>query len=211
LKKRGAPAVSGAVYGKYSGIALCASLFVCGCFMGASAAGALTHESLVEYLSGLSLTDEIGAVSAAVYFSRLLSACKYHIAAVFFGFCVVGVACIPVLAAVRGFFLCFTVSALTRIYGVDGVPLTLAMFATCVTITIPCFFVLSAQSFSSSLALLRTVARGGARGQSPYGARFFSRCAVCVPALAASALIDTLLLPRVIRFVLADFAKLASG
>ncbi|MDR2358022.1 MAG: hypothetical protein LBD92_08090 [Oscillospiraceae bacterium] len=202
MKRRGAPTVSKAPRGGYLGVALCASLFVCGCFVGAAAAGALTRDSLREYLSGLSLTSEGGAVSAAAYFSRLLSACKYHIAAVFFGFSVVGVACVPGLAAVRGFFLCFTVSALTRMYGAGGVPATLAMFATCVLVTVPCFFVLSAQSFSSSLALLTTVARrGAARGTSPYGGRFFARCALCVPALAASALIDTLLLTRIARWL----------
>jgi hypothetical protein len=80
--------------------------------------------------------------------------------------------------------------------------MTLAMFATCIAITIPCFFILSAQSFTSSLALLSTVARGGyARGPSPYGSRFFVRCALCVPALAASALIDTLLLSRVAQWL----------
>lgn len=202
LKKRLASArTPGFSYG-HLGTVLCASLFLCGCFVGAAAAGALTRDGMLEYLSGMNMTADGAVLSGAGYVSKLLSECKYHIAAVFFGFSVLGVVCVPCLAAVRGFFLCFTVSAFTRMYGAGGIPLTLAMFAACVTITLPCFFVLSVQSFSSSLALLRTVSRGNtARGQPPYGARFFRNCALCVPALAASALIDALLIPRIMLWL----------
>jgi uncharacterized membrane protein SpoIIM required for sporulation len=203
MKKQFAPARLSGADSERLGAALCFSLFLAGCFAGAAAAGAIALDSLHGYLSGLSPEVGEGAVSGAAYFPKLLSSCKYHIAAVFFGFSILGVACVPGLAAARGFSLCFTAAAFTRVYGAGGVPLTLAMFAACVTITIPCFFVLSVQSFSSSRALLRSVVRGGggARAQTPYGPRFFSRCALCVPAIAAAALIDTLLLPKIMLWL----------
>ncbi|MDR2665280.1 MAG: hypothetical protein LBC21_03250 [Oscillospiraceae bacterium] len=184
------------------GAALCISLFLCGCFAGAAAAGALSPGGLRDCLSGIAgaLAEEAGAEGGAAYLSRLLSVCKYHIAAVFFGFSVLGVVCIPALAAARGFFLCFTVAALARSFGVSA--LTLGMFATCVAVSAPCFFILSVQSFSSSLSLLRAAAGRPSRARDePFGSGFFVRCAMCVPALAGCALIDAMLIPRVVTFL----------
>jgi uncharacterized membrane protein SpoIIM required for sporulation len=183
--------------GGYLGAVFCASFFLCGCFVGATAAGGLAPERLREYIAALDVPAGGGGLVGAAYFARLLSAVKYHAAAIFFGFSILGVACVPGLAAVRGFFLCFTVAAFARTYGAGGAALTAAMFAPNVVIAIPCFFILSAQSFTSSLALIKTASRkGGARGQ-PYGRRFFARCALCIPALAAASLADALLIPRV--------------
>jgi hypothetical protein len=183
--------------GGYLGAALCVSFFLCGCFVGATAAGTLAPERLGEYAEGLRVTEGAGGITGAAYLARLLSAGRYHAAAVFFGFSVLGVACVPGLAAVRGFFLCFTAAAFTRMYGAEGAALTAAMFASNIVIALPCFFILSVQSFMSSLALIRSATRRGSARAQPYGRLFFARCAMCVPALAASALADTLLVPRV--------------
>jgi uncharacterized membrane protein SpoIIM required for sporulation len=194
MKKRAAAA---GLDGGYLGAALCASFFLCGCFVGASAAGALAPERLREYVAALDIPAGGGDLTGAAFFAKFVSIGKYHAAAVFFGFSILGVACVPGLAAVRGFFLCFTAASLARMYGAGGTALTAAMFASNVAIAIPCFFMLSAQSFTSSMSLIKTAARkGGARGQ-PYGRRFFTRCALCIPALAASSLADALLIPRV--------------
>jgi hypothetical protein len=199
LKKRAEGLLAAGEDGSYLGMILCLSFFLCGCLAGAAAAGEMAPGGASEALASVGTPGE-GGLTGAVYFSKLLSTGKYHIAAVFFGFSVLGVVCVPCLAAARGFFLCFTVSALTRTYGAASAPLTLAMFSGCILVALPCFFVLSVQSFSSSLALYRVAARkaaGGRAGQGIYGRRFTARCALCAIAVAVSALADALLAPRI--------------
>jgi stage II sporulation protein M len=117
------------------------------------------------------------------------------------GFSIFGVFCVPVLSAVRGFFLCFSISAIVRHFGGDGVFLALAIFGVSAAVTVPCFFILSVQSFSSSLYVLRGMSAKGRIGlisQPPGGRRFFRRVCVCAAVLTCSALLDTLLVPRLI-------------
>jgi stage II sporulation protein M len=99
----------------------------------------------------------------------------------------------------RGFFLCFSIAYVVRGFGAGGVPLALSMFALDAIITVPCFFVLAVQSFSSSTRLLRGVlSRGG--GEAVYERGFFRRCAVCAGVLCAAALSDMFLTPIMVRY-----------
>ncbi|MDR3278125.1 MAG: hypothetical protein LBT12_05070 [Oscillospiraceae bacterium] len=179
------------------GLLLCAALFLCGCAAGTVAAGlAPPGDALTQYISGV-LPPEGGA--RPLFPVVLLGVCKYHLAALFFGFSLLGALCIPGIVAMRGFFLCFSVSYIVRGFGLGGVPLALSMFALDAVFTVPCFFVMAVQSFSSSRRLLAGVlSRGG--GESAYGSVFFRRCAVCAGVLCVSALLDTFFAPMLIRY-----------
>jgi stage II sporulation protein M len=126
---------------------------------------------------------------------------KYHLAALFLGFSVLGVFCIPALSAVRGFFLSFSVSAIIRLMGSKGILLTLSIFGINTLITIPCFFVLSVSGFSASLYLLRLVfSKNTKNTASPFNSRFFMNCGICLIVLMVSTLIDTYLTPYLISY-----------
>jgi stage II sporulation protein M len=179
------------------GLLLCAALFLCGCAAGTVAAGlSPPGDALAQYISGI-LPSADGA--RPLFPAVLFGVCKYHLAALFFGFSLLGVLCIPGIVAMRGFFLCFSVSYVVRGFGPGGIPLALSMFALDAVFTVPCFFVLAVQSFSSSARLFKGVlSRGGY--DAVYGGGFFRRCAVCAGVLCASALSNTFFAPFIVRY-----------
>jgi stage II sporulation protein M len=181
------------------GFILCAALFICGSIIGTVAAGLLQDGAslrayLADFLSGYQNAADAPNLLLAVW-----SAVKYHLLAVFLGFSVLGVVFIPALSALRGFFLCFSISAVIRCLGRKGLLLTLSLFGLNTLMTIPCYFILAAASFSASLYLLKLLRAGTPKGLTPPdGGRLFISCGVCFLILLASALIDTYLISRLI-------------
>ncbi|MDR0838600.1 MAG: stage II sporulation protein M [Oscillospiraceae bacterium] len=185
-----------------TGFFLCAALFVCGCAAGVAASGLLTRSAPVgEYISGLS--ESAGSALGGRFASSFLSAGKFHLAALLFAFSVLGVAGIPSVAAVRGFLLCFAMSSVIRFCGSGSVWAVLAMFSPEAIISVPCLFVLSAQSFNASAGLLRA-ASGASRGALPFSGGFLSRGAACAALLAVAALIEAIISPGLV-------ARIVSG
>ncbi|MCL2409799.1 MAG: hypothetical protein FWC96_09385 [Oscillospiraceae bacterium] len=181
----------------YLGLIVCGALFICGAIVGTAAAGVAGDAGLSDYMAGYLTLG--GDVRIGGFFSALLGAWTYPLAAILLGFSVFGVFFVPALAAVRGFFLCFSISAIVRYFGGDGVLLALAIFGVSAAITVPCFFILAVQSFSSSLYVFKSVTmRVGVT--APYRGGFFRRILVCAAVLMGSALIDTLFVPRLIGF-----------
>jgi uncharacterized membrane protein SpoIIM required for sporulation len=138
------------------------------------------------------------------FFASVVEAFKYHLGAVFLGFSVLGVVCIPLLSAVRGFFLSFSVSAIIRLLGGKAILLTLAMFGISTVITVPCFFILSVTSFSASQYLFRLAVSKGSKnpGMLPPGSSV-AACVVCLGLLLVAALIDAYLTPQLIGYAAA--------
>ena len=133
------------------------------------------------------------------FFAALFSTVKYHLAAVFLGLSILGPLLIPVLSAVRGFFLSFSVTAVMRCLGVKGIGFTLSLFGIPAIVSIPCFFILSALAFSSSLYLLRMIRAQGARSLTPpFCGRLFVSCGACFILLVALAVADAYLISRLV-------------
>lgn len=191
----------------YFGLIVCGALFLCGGIVGITAAGFVNGSAALDFLAGyLSRAGESPAHIGS-FVSAFLSAGLYPFAAVFFGFSVLGVFCIPALSAVRGFFLCFSISVVVRHFGGSGISLSLALFGINALFTVPCFFILSVQSFTSSFQLFKSVTATSSVTR-PYGGGFFRRIAVCSAILAVSALIDTLVIPRLIIHAVARILQI---
>ena len=182
----------------YFGLIVCGALFICGGIVGSAAAGFAGGTGVSDFMAEYLARTNGNAPRMGEFFSALFTACLYPFAAVFLGFSLLGVFCLPALAAVRGFFLCFSISAVVRSFGADGTLLALSIFGVNALLTIPCFFILSVQSFSASLKVLKGVTARGAGVMRPYDGGFFKRIGICTAVLACSALIDTLLVPRLI-------------
>jgi len=185
---------------EYFGLIVCGALFICGSIVGTAAAGFAGGTGVSDSLTEFLAQSGQAPVRMSGFFSTLFNDSVYHLVAIFLGFSALGVFCVPLLAAVRGFFLCFSISAIVHHFGGDGILLSLAISGVTALLTIPCLFILSVQSFTSSLNLLRSVTtRGGS--SKPYGGRFFVRTIVCIAVLMCSAMIDTLFVPRLIGLV----------
>ena len=185
----------------YLGLIICGALFICGGVVGTVSAGFASagDPGISDYLSGY--LEFSGQDVRPGFLSALFNACKYHLAVILLGFSIFGVFCVPVLSAMRGFFLCFSISVIVRRFGGDGVLLALALSGVGAALTVPCFFVLSASAFSSSLHVFKSVAakgRGGIVTKPSSSGSFFRRVCACSAVLACSALLDTLFIPKLI-------------
>ncbi len=189
----------------YLGLFTCGALFLCGCIIGTLSAGFVSDgTALNEYISGYLSFFLSDASTEISLFSAVANNFKYHLLALFLGFSILGVVSIPVLSAVRGFFLSFSVSAIIRLLGSRGILLALSIFGINTLITIPCFFVLSVSAFSASLYVLRLVfSKNLKNAPSPFNKRFFTNCGICLIVQMMSALIDTYLSPRLISYAAA--------
>ena len=143
------------------------------------------------------MTSGSGISSLLDFVLFLFNMFKYHLLAMFFGFSVLGIICLPVLSALRGFFLCFSISAMIRLFGSNGIALALSVFGIGTLLTIPCYFILAVQAFSASLNLFKAVrATGGGRVPPvPYGRGYFLLWGVCFLILAVAFLAGVFITP----------------
>lgn len=200
MKKRFVMMALDGTQSDFFGLILCGVLFIGGSVAGSVMAGFLQDgDALYRYVTAF--LDAYRAGPQADIFAALFSTAKYHLAAVFFGFSVLGPLLIPALAAVRGFFLSFSVTAVMRCLGAKGIAFTLSLFGIPAVVSIPCFFVLSALAFSSSLYLLRLLRAHGARTtSSPFCSRLLVSCVACFVLLVALAAADAYLISRLVSY-----------
>ncbi|SHH49417.1 Stage II sporulation protein M [Sporobacter termitidis DSM 10068] len=185
-----------------AGLVLCGVLFLCGCIAGTVTAGFVNDGTrLNNYFSSFMSFFLTGNSVKRDFFSAVIDTFKYNLLAIALGFSVIGVFFLPVLSAFRGFFLSFSAAMVVRVLGGKGVALALAIFGANTLITIPCFFVLSVDAFSASLAFFRiAVFKSQKAGASPFNSRFFARCGICLAVLLAAALIDLYVTPHLISY-----------
>lgn len=187
---------------RHLGLIACGVMFLCGCIIGTVCAGFISDGTkLNDYVSGYLSIFLDGTSARPDFFSAVIDTYKYHLTALLFGFSIIGIFFIPVLTAARGFFLCFSVSAIVRLLGVKGIFLALSIFGISTILTIPCFFILSVYAFSASLYIFRFLFSKNAKSSvSPFNGNFFLHCGICMFILMISALIETYLTPQLISF-----------
>jgi len=149
---------------------------------------------LEEYMSGFLTAAEEGSVCVPGLAPLLWRTLRWPLAAFLMGFTALGLAGLPLLSALRGFFLTFSVSAFARAYGRSGLKLAFSLLGISGILTIPAFFLLTAQSFSAALRLAAS-SGGQARRDLPYHSGYFLRCAACAAAFGAAILLERSLIP----------------
>jgi len=175
-----------------TGFAICAILLVLGAAAGAAAATLLPPQ-IVE---SLAVRGAEGAFGTR-FFASLISVGKFHAAALFFAFSMLGAAAIPAISAVRGFLLSFAMTSLVRFCGSAAVLPTLGLFAPELLFAIPCLLAISAVSFEASLKL--------AKRANPYDAKF-AKCALAtLGVVIIAALADAALSPSMLSAISAYF------
>ncbi len=184
------------------GLILCGALFLCGCVAGTfSSAFVRDGVALTEYFSEYLSLEKDGSFIDPSFFSVLFDTLKYPAAVFALGFSMPGVIGIPLLSGMRGYTIAFSVSVMVRLYGGDGVLLALSLFGISTLITMPCFLILSAQSFRSACLLSYMVIKPGVRGNiGIYNAKYFINCLICLGSLIIAALLDTYLTVHMVRF-----------
>lgn len=132
---------------------------------------------------------------AAVYF-------RYPLLAFFLGFCTIGTYLLPLLCAVQGFFLAYSVCCFASALGRTGICLAFTAFGPRVMLTLPCLLLLALQGFRHAKALLGTDRRRNARTKKLPAASYFVPLGICTAVLLIGTVLEIVFLPRLFGWVI---------
>lgn len=173
--------------------------FVCGTILGTFIAGSIDNSgnsAMYGDINNYIKLIESGSFERADFLSAAFSAYKYHVLVIFLGLSIPGFVVIPVVSGVRGFYLSFSIAAFIRVFGSGGALAAIGLFGLTAIITVPCLFILSAQSFNASYGLCQTI-----RGKTKillaqnYSGAYFLRCIICLAVLFLSVIVEIYLTP----------------
>ena len=183
-----------------------ALFFLAGVLLGQVLAGKVpdgTGGELTRYLTDYVYLYGQTAPESRAFWETVVIYFRYPLLAVFLGFTSVGVVLVPVVAAVFGFFLSFSVSCFTAAFGGEGVLLALAVSGLRCAVTLPCFFLLAVPSWQASWTLASlSLGRGQRSAPVVYGRVWWLRAGLAAAVLLAGVCADHALSPVLLRLAL---------
>ena len=188
------------VSGQWTALAAAAAFFFAGGLVGClaiSSVGGSGLDSLTAYLQGFLTSIQGGSALVPSVLPLIWEVLRWPLLTVLLGFTALGLVGIPVLFAVRGFLLAFSISAFVRMFGGVGGLLAFLLFGVTGLISIPVLFILGVQS----LAAGRTLASrflGENRRSACYGKDYFIRCGWCSAALCVCILLEYFAVPALV-------------
>lgn len=184
---------------------LLALFFLTGALVGhlyAGSCGGEAQTALEQYLTDYCTVYDAGGVSVslascvAIYYG-------YVLLVFLFGFSSAGVALIPALTGMFGFFTMYTVSCFVRCYGRAGVALALGLLLMRLLFTLPCFLMLAGEAWPLSTELfLLSFGRGKRSAPVLYGGRYFLLFVLCAAVLAVGVCCERFVTPLLFRLAL---------
>jgi stage II sporulation protein M len=187
-------------------LSVLALLFLAGVILGQVLSGrvpASTAQELERYLSGYVSLDRAQTMDRKLVLSTLLIYFRYPVLAFLLGFSSIGVLLLPVLSAVYGFFLSFSVCCFTASFGGEGVLLALAVFGLRCVVTLPCYFALAVPSLGHAVSLAALSFGNGRRVQPVhYGIPWWTRLGIVTAILLLGVLAALLLGPAFVDLAL---------
>lgn len=114
---------------------------------------------------------------------------------------------LPLLFAVRGFLLAFSIASFVRLFGGVGCLLALLVFGVSGALSVPVLFVLGVQGLLAARVLAGRV-WGDGKTPPPYGKLYFFRCGACAVALCVSLLLDCFVVPGLVSSLAGTFLSL---
>lgn len=182
-----------------------AALFLAGALAGhlyAGACGEETWTALGRYLDDYCRLYDAGGAETSLL-SCVVMYFGYGLALFLLGFSAAGVALIPALSGVFGFFTMYTVSCFVWCYGRTGVVLAMGALIVRLVFTLPCFLVLAEAAWPLSMDLF-ALSFGWGKRSTPvlYGSRYFLIVLLCAVILAAGIFCERLLTPMLFRAAL---------
>ena len=154
-------------------------------------------ERLEGYLEAFLQSSGSGAPEGPGLLRQLWATLRWPLLALVLGFTSLGVLGLPLLFAVRGFLLAYSVAAFVRVFGGAGCLLAFLIFGVPGCLSVPALFVLGAQGLAAACRLAgRSLGEG--KAPSPYGRAYFLRCGGCAAALCVCLLLECLAVPALV-------------
>ena len=167
---------------------------VAGCLLAACVDG-LGGDALRAYLEDFLAAAGAGTAGPPALGPLIWQVLRWPLLAAALGFTALGVVGVPVLMAVRGFLLSFSIAAFVRIFGDAGRLLAFLVFGVSGCVAVPVLFVLGVQSQLSA----RRLALGGQEGRrSCCGRTYWVRCGLCACGLCVCMLLEYLAVPALV-------------
>lgn len=153
-------------------------------------------ESLRTYLEGFLTTLQAGGVETPMAI-QVWDTLRWPLLALLLGFTCIGLLGLPLLFAVRGFLLAFSIFAFVRLFGSAGCLMAFLIFGISGALSLPVLFVLGVQSLGAARVLAGRFL-GETKRQLPYGKAYFLRCGGCAGALCVCILLERLIVPGLV-------------
>jgi hypothetical protein len=180
---------------------LLALFFMAGGLLGcltAARVGGGANDSLALYIRGYLAAGVAGEVSTPSIFSLIWDSFRYALIAALFGFTSLGVILMPLLMAVRGFFLAFAAASFVHMCGGGGLLLAMGVFGFSCLLTVPCLFVLAVQGYLAA----RVLAGMATDGRYPmYDNRAALRFLICFLVLSCNVLFSRFAAPPLLNWL----------
>lgn len=167
-----------------------------GCLMSTFVGGA-GQESLRAYLESFLSMAQNGGAAAPALTVQLWDILRWPVLALLLGFTALGVLGMPLLFAVRGFLLAFSIAAFVRIFGSAGCLLAFLIFGVGGGFSVPALFVLGVQGLGAARTLASRFL-GEGKAPSPYGRAYFLRCGGCAAALCVCVVLERFAVPALV-------------
>lgn len=191
--------------GRAAALILLSGFFLAGSVAGCVCAGLIDDSggALLGYVRGyLELLAQDGVPGR--FLSVLWEMSRFPLAAFLLGFTALGVVGLPVLFAVRGFLLCYAVSAFCRLLGSGGLLPGFVLFGFSALVWLPVLFQLGVQGLLGSYGLLRR-AMGDGRYPLRYDGGYLACCGMCAAALCLCAGMEYLAVPALLQRIAGAF------
>ena len=187
--------------GQGAALAILGGLFLLGGTAGGLFAGLAREDgarALGDYLSGYLTYAAQGAVVRSLW-PVLWEQLRYFLLALIFGVTALGVAGLPILFAVRGFFFSFSVGCFFRVFGGAGLLPALVLFGIPALVWAPAFFLVGLQGLSNAWCLLRR-SLGESRAELPAGrSAYWARAGLCCVLFLICGALEYLVVPVLLR------------
>lgn len=167
-----------------------------GCLLAGSLSGDGT-ETLAAYIYNYLGAAQEGMTQLPGLLPAVWETVRWPLVTLLLGFSALGCLGLPVLFAVRGFLLAFTVSSFVRMFGAEGAALAFLLVGLTSLLALPVLFVMGVQSLQTALSLLDRILN---KNKRPLVYRRFNlfQWGVCAGVLALCVLLEYIAVPALV-------------
>lgn len=167
-----------------------------GCLL-ASLSGGTGAEELGDYLTGYLELAREGTLPRGVM-PLLWGQAKYLLAILVLGLTALGLAGIPILFGLRGFFFSFSAACFCRVFGQRGLLPAFCLFGLPALLWVPALFLVGVPGFLSARRLLRRTS-GDSRGVISLNGAWWCRAGLCTGLALTAGLLEYWVVPVLLR------------
>ena len=169
---------------------------VAGCLLAALSGGAGAEE-LNSYLVGYLTLAQNGTLPRGLW-TLLWGQAKYLLSALVLGLTALGLAGLPVLFALRGFFFSFPVACFCRVFGGRGLIAAFVLFGLPALLWVPALFMAGVSGLLSARQLFRRT-QGESRGSAFFSGAWLGRASLYLGLALSAGLLEHWVIPVLLR------------